>query len=150
MPQTIRDVAALGASDHVLLVVGTKMTGDAHVVMQQVSFVAMAHPQRMPAAENTAEDERLTSIQDRQTGVREEILCQWRGWGTLAYPGFNAPSFNEGRLLQLTNGQSGSQRFGFYWLRSRNQDAVVLHWLKAQDRHHFDERGMGHAVRHSA
>ena len=65
----------------------------------------------------------------------------WRGWGTLAFPGFMHPSWAGGWLVQLgDNSSTGDHRFGFVWDRDQSRGAVVLHWVASQDACPFLQR----------
>ena len=115
-------VEASGAEDAVF-VIGRKVTGDMHVCMGRATWAAVVHP---PIACTDVEQ-----ITDRGgAGAAERVARRWWGCGTLAYPGFRAPSWSPGTLVQL-EGPEGSDRFGFVWMR--DEDATVLTWLDEQD-----------------
>eukprot|EP00928_Gymnodinium_smaydae_P090450 TRINITY_DN74244_c0_g1_i1.p1 TRINITY_DN74244_c0_g1~~TRINITY_DN74244_c0_g1_i1.p1 ORF type:complete len:518 (+),score=40.13 TRINITY_DN74244_c0_g1_i1:96-1556(+) len=117
---------------------GTKQCGDFHVPMGATTFVAVGGPvQASEALAQGASPPRM--ILSRQTGREESVVRSWRGWGTLATPGFGHPSWAGGWLVQLEDDRAGGDhRFGFVW--DRNQDAVVLHWIRAQDTYPFLQR----------
>merc|ERR1712151_936762 len=117
---------------------GIKQCGDFHVPMGATTFVAVAGPAEASsilARGSTAP----STVLDRQSKQRERVARSWRGWGTLAMPGFRHPSWAGGWLVQLEDDRGrGDHRFGFVW--DRNQDAVVLHWIRAQDMNPFLQR----------
>merc|ERR1712151_431021 len=79
------------------------------------------------------------SVEDRSTGRMETAIRHWRGFGTMACPGFRSSSWAGGWLVQLENDVvTGDHRFGFVW--DRSQDAVILHWITAQDSSPFLQR----------
>lgn len=72
-------------------------------------------------------------------GKQEKVARAWRGFGTLACPGFHSPSWAAGWLVQFEDGlTNGGNRFGFAW--DRDQDVVVLDWIDAQDACPFLQR----------
>merc|ERR1712232_489064 len=118
---------------------GTKQCGDFHVPMGATTFIAVGGPQEACSAlkgvatrSMFVDIEPPANVLNRRTGGRETVLRAWRGWGTLATPGFDMPSWAGGWLVQLDHDVATSDnRFGFVW--DRNQDAVVLQWIRAQD-----------------
>eukprot|EP00439_Symbiodinium_sp_Y106_P024714 s5627_g3.t1 len=114
---------------------GVKQCGDVHVPLGATTFVAVCSP---PEAVTVlaAGAPPPTRVLDRQTGQWAAVARSWRGFGTLAMPGFQHPSWALGWLVQLQS--AGTHRFGFAW--DRNQDAVVLRWLVLQDTCPFLQR----------
>jgi len=117
---------------------GVKQCGDVHVPMGATTFVAVCGP--TSACEALAQGHTTPSlVMNRQSNQEEAVRRAWRGFGTLAAPGFAGPSWDGGWLVQLENDQgSGDHRFGFVW--DRAQDAVVLRWVTAQDVSPFLQR----------
>lgn len=117
---------------------GIKQCGDFHVPMGATTFVAVGGPSA--ACEALARDHTPPrSVLNRQTGNEEAVFKAWRGFGTLAVPGFRSPSWAGGWLLRFCdNDSNGDHRFGFCW--DRNQDSVVLRWIAAQDSNPFLQR----------
>lgn len=109
--------------------VGTKVTGDVHVPAGQATFVALCSPPALSASLEQARGLPIQQVVNRSSGAREDVLRSWPGYGTLATFGFGNPSWAPGWLVQLRTGRDGD-RFGFVW--SRNQDAVVLEYVQAQ------------------
>ncbi|CAE7233518.1 pkd2 [Symbiodinium natans] len=121
-PAQLEALAALGQP--IAFMRGIKQCGDIHVPLGATTFVAVCSP---PEAEALlgAQGQRPLRTLNRQTGLWEDVVRSWRGFGTLARPGFQAPSWAQGWLVQFQG--VGSHRFGFVW--DRNQDAVVLKWM---------------------
>jgi len=117
---------------------GVKQCGDFHVPMGATTFVVVCGPRE--ACEALAEGAKFPErIINRTTGQMERVARAWRGFGTLATPGFRSPSWANGWLVQLQdNDANGAHRFGYVW--DRDQDAVVLQWLVAQDTCPFLQR----------
>lgn len=135
--------AVLQLQNDVTLMRGVKQCGDVHVPMGATSFVAVAGPPEASLALAAATAYDLgppRKVLNRQTNEWEEVIRSWRGFGTLASPGFQYPSWAGGWLVQLRDDtrQGGHNRFGFVW--DRNQDAVVLHWIELQDTCPFLQR----------
>jgi len=116
---------------------GVKQCGDFHVPIGATTFVAVCGP---PAACSALDSFRCPAmVLNRQTRQMEEVRRSWRGWGTLAAPGFSRPSWAGGWLVQVgDDAHNGDNRFGFVW--DRNQDAVVLRWIGLQDSSPFLQR----------
>ncbi|CAE7417072.1 pkd2 [Symbiodinium sp. CCMP2456] len=106
---------------------GVKQCGDVHVPLGATTFVAVCSPPQAVAV-LAAGVQPPARVLDRQTGQSVAVARSWRGFGTLAMPGFQHPSWAQGWLVQLQ--AAGTHRFGFVW--DRNQDAVVLKWLVLQ------------------
>lgn len=125
-------------ADNVTFVRGIKQCGDFHVPMGATTFVAVSGPPAVVAAVNDRQTP-PTSFSNRRTRRSESVLRTWTGFGTLAAPGFAGPSWAPGWLVQLQNNpETGNHRFGFLWLR--NQDGVVLQWVRTQDNSPFLQR----------
>jgi len=110
----------------VTFLVGTKVTGDFHVPAGQTTFVALCEPSELCDIWARAP---VSQARNRITGGWEQVVRQWPGFGTLAYPGFHQPSWSGGALVQLAP-LSGSDRFAFCW--ERDQDVVVLDYVQTQ------------------
>jgi len=135
------ELQALGSiKDDLTFVRGVKQCGDLHVPMGATTFVAICGPPDACSALANGVDVPSCVI-NQQTRHMESVVRAWHGWGTLAYEGFDSPSWAGGWLLQLTDssGSPGDHRFGFVWDR-QTQDAVVLHWIRAQDTSPFLQR----------
>ena len=89
-----------------------------------------------------------TSVVGRHNNARIPVNRAWPGWGTLAFPGFERPSWSDGQLCQLRGGGGsggGSEdgednddgRFAFMWDREESQPATVLKWLSVQQEYPF-------------
>jgi len=117
---------------------GVKQCGDIHVPMGATTFVAVCGPPEACvalAAGHTVPG----ALLNRTTNKLEAIAHSWRGFGTLAAPGFGTPSWASGWLVQFADADTnGGHRFGFAW--DRNQDVVVLQWIDAQDACPFLQR----------
>ena len=115
-----------------VFVIGRKVTGDMHVPLGEVTWVALVHPS-LPAEgddkEPTCGPAVTDTIRDRGGGS-ERVIRSWHGVGTLAMPGFRGASWAPGRLLQLEPDAEGQDRFGFEW--GGREGATVLRWLEAQ------------------
>jgi len=117
---------------------GVKQCGDFHVPMGATSFVVVCGP---PDAclSLAAGRSPPSAVVDRQTQQQEAVLRAWRGFGSLASPGFRKPEWTGGWLVQLEHRHTnGEHRFGFVW--DTDQDAVVLHWVCVQDKSPFLQR----------
>ncbi|CAL1172190.1 unnamed protein product [Cladocopium goreaui] len=97
-----------------------KQCGDLHVPMGATTFVAVC----ADVSSVLTQTPKPSRVQNRQTWSWESVARSWRGFGTLATPGFARPSWATGWLVQFAHGTG--DRFGFVW--DRNQDAVVLKW----------------------
>jgi hypothetical protein len=128
----------LDVDDDVTFMCGIKQCGDFHVCMGATTFVTVCGPAE--ACTRLAEGKTPPQIVlNRQRGVQEHVVRAWRGWGTLAMPGFLNPSWAGGWLVQVQgNSPQEGHRFGFCW--DRNQDAVILQWIDAQDSSPFLQR----------
>eukprot|EP00931_Biecheleriopsis_adriatica_P060096 TRINITY_DN36075_c0_g1_i1.p1 TRINITY_DN36075_c0_g1~~TRINITY_DN36075_c0_g1_i1.p1 ORF type:complete len:493 (-),score=60.68 TRINITY_DN36075_c0_g1_i1:48-1526(-) len=116
---------------------GVKQCGDFHVPMGATTFVAVCGPPEACAALTDMEAPR--SVLCRQTHRQEVVVRAWRGFGTLARPILQDPSWAGGWLVQFENDdERGDHRFGFVW--DRNQEAVVLRWVVLQDSSPFLQR----------
>uniref|UniRef100_A0A7S4UYN2 F-box domain-containing protein n=1 Tax=Alexandrium monilatum TaxID=311494 RepID=A0A7S4UYN2_9DINO len=126
------------ATSPVTFMRGVKQCGDVHVPMGATTFVAVCGPPEACAA-LSGERSPPSSVMNRQSGRMEAVRRAWRGFGTLAMQGFRHPSWDGGWLVQLESvGSNGDHRFGFVW--DRQQDAVVLRWITAQDTSSFLQR----------
>mmetsp|Transcript_58789 Transcript_58789/g.140131 ORF Transcript_58789/g.140131 Transcript_58789/m.140131 type:complete len:477 (+) Transcript_58789:129-1559(+) len=115
-----------------------KQCGDIHVPMGATTFVALCGPQ-LACDALTGQKSPPTHLENRQTRQWEPVLRAWRGFGTLARPGFFGPNWEKGWLAQLpSDPETGDDRFGFMW--EGMQDAVVLCWVAAQDSCPFLQR----------
>ena len=56
----------------------------------------------------------------------------WRGFGTLAFPGFRAASWDPGWLVQLSDDDNG-HRFAFVWASQQARPANTLTRVIAQN-----------------
>ena len=143
--------AALGNSeDSVVFVVGRKITGDVHVPMRQLTFGAIVHPALiLPGADG--EKPNIGVVRDRGgMNQNHQVTHSWSGWGTLAYPRFESPSWSRGMLVQVerstngagSSGQEKDDSFGFVWSRERTGDGgtelayhtSIFRRLKSQDK----------------
>ncbi|CAK9069442.1 unnamed protein product [Durusdinium trenchii] len=130
-PGQLRALAELNQSITFMRVV--KQCGDLHVPMGATTFVAICAPENaLDGAQNGP-----SRVQNRQTSSWESVARSWRGFGTLAMPGFGRPSWDTGWLVQFAH-RAGEDRFGFVW--DRAQDAVVLKWIGLQDTCPFLQR----------
>eukprot|EP00933_Yihiella_yeosuensis_P040716 TRINITY_DN35082_c0_g1_i1.p1 TRINITY_DN35082_c0_g1~~TRINITY_DN35082_c0_g1_i1.p1 ORF type:complete len:481 (-),score=75.20 TRINITY_DN35082_c0_g1_i1:321-1763(-) len=117
---------------------GTKQCGDFHVPLGAVTFVAVCGP---PEAILTLAHGKTppSSVRNRLTNQMEVVIQSWRGFGTLATPGFGRPSWAGGWLVRIQDDSTtGNHRFAFCW--DMNQDAVVLQWIRLQDSSPFLQR----------
>lgn len=115
---------------------GVKQTGDFHVPMGACTFVALCGPASACNAIAGSKQPPKTLV-NRQTNRRMDVIHSWRGFGTLAMPGFYGPEWAGGWFVQVWDG-AGGNRFGFMW--DRHQDVVVLQWIGAQDKSPFLQR----------
>jgi len=129
-PGQLRQLAELNQTITFMRVV--KQCGDLHVPMGATTFVAVCAPDVGSALTETPAP---PSVLNRQTSSWETVVRSWRGFGTLATPGFHRPSWAAGWLAQFAG---AVDRFGFVW--DRNQDAVVLKWIGLQDTSPFLQR----------
>lgn len=137
-PEELTRILELDAC--VTFVRGTKQCGDCHVPMGATTFVALCGPPEAAAmlAELSGQ-EAPRRIVNGQTGEQEQVVRAWRGWGTLAMMGFRGPSWSGGWLVQLQDSSAtGDHRFGFAW--DRDEEAIVLCWVVAQDSSPFLQR----------
>ena len=121
-----------GSAKELVFVCARKVTGDFHVTMGQMSFIAVVSP----AVKVTDKWRSLDTIIDRNTHRVRHVLRGWMGWCTLAYPGFRRPHWNEGLLVKIAPEREG-ERPGFAFCTDGNQEAIVLSWLPAQDNEPF-------------
>jgi hypothetical protein len=149
----------------VVFCVGRKVTGDAHVPAGAASWGALCSPAVPPepptlarAGVDAERSERgfpgfvaAQTVVGRHDHARVAVHRAWPGWGTLAYPGFDRPSWSDGQLCQLGGGKEtgdsggvsagssgdGGGRFAFMWERQESQPATVLNWLAVQQEHPF-------------
>jgi hypothetical protein len=140
--------------DSVVFVVGRKVTGDMHVPMRQLTFGAVVHPVLSLLAQDGAAAPRIDEVRDRGGAQRmHRVIRSWSGWGTLAYPRFDSPSWARGMLVQVgaeradhAGGSSHSQvglgagqedLFGFVWSRGGDSGAMdntsIFRRLPSQD-----------------
>merc|ERR1712146_427311 len=125
-----------------------------HVPMRQQSFGAVVYPAvTLPAADGTM-PARIENVCDRGGSQRtHSVIRTWSGWGTLAYPRFQNPSWSRGILVQVHSGQdafpassagcqAAAQRdreqhlFGFVWTRDSGpdgHDASIFRRVQCQD-----------------
>ncbi|CAJ1367328.1 unnamed protein product [Effrenium voratum] len=132
-PEELRALAELEETITFMRVV--KQCGDIHVPMGATTFVAVCSPDvsKMSAFGQAAP----RRVLNRQTCCLESLSRSWRGFGTLATPGFGRPSWAAGWLAQFGDAAT-EQRLGFVW--DRSQDAVVLRWIGLQDSCPFLQR----------
>merc|ERR550532_235011 len=90
-----------GEGERLSFLLGTKVTGDVHVPAGQASFVALLAPP--PARERLcrAIGAPLEAVVNRASRRPEAVRRSWPGCGTLADPGFHAPRWSRGSLVQL-------------------------------------------------
>ncbi|KAL7555136.1 hypothetical protein ACHAWF_018771 [Thalassiosira exigua] len=122
-------------NDEVVFVIGRKVTGDMHVPAGKSTFSALVHP-LFPNPNPELPDIRTAQSSDSGEDSMLQVIRQWHGFGTVAYPIFQQPSTKPGILLQLENDSDGNHRFGFLWDREMNE-TMVLKWLPIQDRYHW-------------
>lgn len=134
MPQEVEQVLSeLPAGEKSTFIVGQKVTGDFHVPAGQASFIVLLGPRSARDRLDRARGEPPRVVSNRTTHEQERIRESWPGFGTLAMPGFGGPTWADGWLVRLEprDGEpGGADRFGFMW--DRNQDAVILEYLRAQ------------------
>jgi len=116
----------------------TKVCGDIYVPMGAVTFVALVDPPEAVDALRRTVGAAHPRVVDRQTGAHEDVVRHWPGLGALAFLGFHHFSWSPGNLVRLGDAPDGSHKFGFAW--ERDQDAIVLHWIAAQDAAEYLER----------
>lgn len=97
-----------------VLLVGRKVTGDLHVPAGEITW--FADITKLNSTTNSP-----TTVNDKD-GNKHRVIKSWNGMGTLAFPGFNHPSWDSGWLLELEKGL-----FAFGWSRIYNQDVIILH-----------------------
>ena len=118
-----------GHVQDLVFVLGRKVTGDQHVPLGADTWGALVYPTM-----DVPEAERFPKVMNRETNIEETVVRRWYGWGTLAYPGFNRPSWSPGQLVEVRADDIGA-RFGFCWNRSgRGAESTILNWLPAQVR----------------
>ena len=93
----------------------------------QMTFAALLFPIIQPFLQRT-------QIYDR-SGQSYKVLNQYAGWGTVAYRGFQKPSWLPGLLCEVEAPQfNGESRFAFVWHRSEETGtSTVLTWVAIQD-----------------
>lgn len=111
----------------------TKQCGDKHVPMGATTIVAVIDPAEARAALIAGSDPPST-INNDQTNAEETVVRAWCGYGTLAFPGFQRPSWDTGWLVQLPDDtETGTHRFGFVFGGGASPGATVLNWIRAQE-----------------
>jgi len=140
-PEELQMLANL--QETITFVRGIKQCGDKHVPMGATTFVAICGPET--ACESLADSRHGApraaprEVRNRGSGQSEVVMKSWCGFGTLAGIGFQFPSWAPGWLVQLPDDpETQDHRFAFMW--SRNQDAVVLQWIRTQDTCPFLQR----------
>lgn len=118
------------------MVVAKKVTGDIHVCAGANTFVAVCGPDGLEEylKEPGGEGVRV-EVSARGDREKVEVRQGWRGWGTLAFPGFGSPSWRRGHLLCTCDG-----RFGFAWDGNTNQDMILLRYVASQEQDLFQDR----------
>jgi hypothetical protein len=108
------------------LLIGRKVTGDMHVPMGAATFVACLDPRldEMPSQAMPLHIRTLRSDEER-------VARGWVGFGTLAYPGFQRSSWDQGWLVQLEDNAEG-RRFAFVWGSRLSTRANTLTQVVAQ------------------
>lgn len=130
VPQELRDLFDGSPSlveQGATFLVGTKVTGDIHVPAGQTTFVALCRPPDL--CDRWVSRAPVRQARNRINGLTERVVRQWRGFGTLAHPGFRDPSWSGGALVQLEPLSAGD-RFAFCW--DRDQDVIVLEYVQTQ------------------
>lgn len=129
---------------HAVWVLGRKVTGDYHVTCDRLTFCALVSHQ-VSQKDSFA---KITMVRDRGDdghGKTYPVLRRFIGCGTLAFPGFTSPHWDEGRLVQIEC-EDRSPSFAFVWGREQDFDSdapaegTVLRWVKDQDRFPFFSR----------
>lgn len=132
---------------HAIFLLGRKVTGDYHVTCDRLTFCALVSPQI--GDDNEFSD--MTKIRDRGDdgcGQTYPVLRRFFGFGTLAFPGFVRPSWDEGRLAQIRSKEEDEDvdpSFAFVFGRNARSggggdgvmDGIVLRWIKDQDLYPF-------------
>jgi hypothetical protein len=129
----------------VMFVLGRKVTGDINVFAGEVTFGALVHPSIAPEA---MEGKCVRSKERNDRATYKVVRC-FKGFGTLAYPGFRAPSWSKGDLVELKksdecssdHNSSGNSyhQIGFLW--GRDEQTTVLKYVPLQQQFPwFDER----------
>ena len=177
--EPVSDAAKDAVSVEAVFCIGRKVTGDAHVPAGAASWGALCYPpvvttgpaeessnsksrssgeanSSLPDDENASDGvgfphfQAATSVVGRHNNARIPVNRAWPGWGTLAFPGFERPSWSDGQLCQLRSGGGGGGgsasegddenddgRFAFMWDRMESQPATVLKWLSVQQEYPF-------------
>lgn len=133
--------AILQLNMDVTIMRAVKQCGDYHVPMGGTTFIAIVGPPEASAALARASGVRPPTVSlNRETFELEAVCRSWRGFGTLASPGFQYPCWAGGWLVQL----KGDSRLGshnhFRFLWDRNHRPIVLHWIALQDTYNFLQR----------
>lgn len=134
----LADLAGSTFDTPLTFVKATKVCGDIYVPMGAVTFVALVDPPEAVDALRRTVGAAHPRVVDRQTGAHEDVVRHWPGLGALAFLGFHHFSWSPGNLVRLGDAPDGSHKFGFAW--ERDQDAIVLHWIAAQDAAEYLER----------
>ena len=97
-----------------------------HVPMGAATFVACLDPRldEMPSQAMPLHIRTLRSDEER-------VARGWVGFGTLAYPGFQRSSWDQGWLVQLEDNAEG-RRFAFVWGSRLSTRANTLTQVVAQ------------------
>jgi len=135
-----------------VFVLGKKVTGDYHVTCDRLTFGALVSPQ----IEEKQQHNTFSRIRDRGDdgcGKTYPVLRRFFGFGTLSFPGFHSPHWDEGTLVQIDprddshKSQKTCPSFAFVWGRNDQPEdeenvaeATVLRWVKDQDLFPFFSR----------
>ena len=133
-------------NDSAVWVLGRKVTGDYHVTCDRLTFCALVSHRRSETSEDKFR--KITMVRDRGDdghGKTYPVIRRFMGCGTLSFPGFHSPSWDEGRLVQIESDER-SPSFAFVWGREQDFDSgtpakgTVLRWVQDQDRFPFFSR----------
>jgi len=125
--------SGLARSGTITLATCVKATGDVHVPLGQMAWVALVEPSfealSIPELPPLPE-----GLHDRE-GRRVNVIRGWPGAGTLAGAGFREARWDFGWLLQLADGHD--TRLAFAW--QGDVEVIVLSWSRVLDSVRFAE-----------
>lgn len=103
-----------------ILVSARKVTGDLHVPTGEVTWCANI------SADCQSSREPPHTIRDRRN-IQHRVVRSWPGWGTLAFPYFACPHWDNGWLVQLEDDdRDDTSRFAFCWSSFEFDECTVL------------------------
>jgi len=96
------------------ILVATKVTGDAHVPAGEITWF-------VDVTSGGVHNNAPSTIRD-QSDTEHRVVRSWYGMGTLSFPSFTRPSWDDGWLLELEG-----NNFAFCWSQFRWEKHTILH-----------------------